>query len=120
MGSATRASPLRSRTTIFFRATVTRPAPSHALKTRLTECSVVILYGEYTDYIDQIGPAALNAGVTSSEFTRWGLGMAQEIDKAAMTLWLKYRQHDGELTGGPFGGDVDAFRYISTGAIIYF
>jgi hypothetical protein len=47
------------------------------------------LYGEYTQYIDQIGPAALNAGVTSSEFTRWGLGIAQEIDKAAMTLWLK-------------------------------
>ena len=78
------------------------------------------LYGEYTQYIDQIGPAALNAGVTSSEFTRWGLGIAQEIDKAAMTLWLKYRQHDGELTGGPFDGGLDAFSYVSTGGIIYF
>jgi hypothetical protein len=90
------------------------------VRRKWTDLGATILYGEYTDYIDQIGPAALNAGVTSSEFTRWGLGMAQEIDKAAMTLWLKYRQHDGELTGGPFGGDVDAFRYISTGAIIYF
>ena len=71
-------------------------------------------------YIDQIGPAALNAGVTSSEFTRWGFGVAQEIDKAAMTLWLKYRQHDGELTGGPFAGDLDAFQYVSAGGLIYF
>lgn len=90
------------------------------VRRKWTDLGATILYGEYTDYIDQIGPAALNAGVTSSEFTRWGLGMAQEIDKAAMTLWLKYRQHDGELTGGPFGGELDAFRYISTGAIIYF
>ena len=79
-----------------------------------------ILWGECTQYIDQIGPAALNAGVTGSEFTRWGFGAAQEIDSAAMTLWIKYRQHDGELTGGPFDGDLDAFRYISTGALIYF
>jgi hypothetical protein len=79
-----------------------------------------ILYGEYAEYIDQIGPAALNAGVTSSEFTRWGLGAVQEIDSAAMSVWLKYRQHDGELTGGSLAGELDAFQYISTGAIIYF
>ncbi len=62
----------------------------------------------------------LNAGVTGSEFTRWGFGAAQEIDSAAMSLWIKYRQHDGELEGGPYAGDLDAFRYISTGAILYF
>jgi hypothetical protein len=49
-----------------------------------------------------------------------GFGIAQEIDKAAMTLWLKYRQHDGELTGGPFDGGLDAFFYVGTGGIIYF
>jgi hypothetical protein len=51
---------------------------------------------------------------------RWGFGIAQEIDSAAMSLWLKYRQHDGELEGGAFSGELDAFRYISTGALIYF
>jgi hypothetical protein len=79
-----------------------------------------ILYGEYTQYLDQVGPAALNAGVAASEFTRFGFGVAQEIDQAAMTLWLKYRQHDGELDGDPFAGALDAFRYVSTGAIINF
>jgi hypothetical protein len=33
---------------------------------------------------------------------------------------VKYRQHNGELTGGPFDGDLDAFRYVSTVAIIHF
>jgi hypothetical protein len=37
-----------------------------------------------------------------------------------MSVWLKYRQHGGELTGGPFAGDLDAFRYISAGGLIYF
>ena len=37
-----------------------------------------------------------------------------------MSLWIKYRQHDGELTGGPLDSDLDAFRYISTGAILCF
>ncbi len=90
------------------------------IRRKWTDLGATVLYGEYTQYIDQIGPAALNAGVTSSEFTRWGLGVAQEIDKAAMSVWLKYRQHGGELTGGPFAGDLDAFRYISAGRLIYF
>ncbi len=79
-----------------------------------------VLYGEYTQYLDQIGPAALNAGVTGSEFTRWGFGAVQEIDSASMSLWIKYREHDGELAGGPFAGGLDAFRYVSTGGIINF
>ena len=44
----------------------------------------------------------------------------QELDGASMSLFIKYRQHDGELTGGPFDGGLDAFRYVSTGGIINF
>ena len=90
------------------------------MRRKWTAHGATIFWGEYTEYLDQIGPAALNSGVSSSAFTRVGFGVAQEIDKAAMTLWLKYRQHDGELTGGAFEGGLDAFRYVSTGAIIYF
>ena len=90
------------------------------MRRKWTALGATILYGEFAQYIDQLGPAALTAGVTSSEFTRWGFGVVQEIDKAAMTLWLKYRQHDGDITGGPFAGDLDDFRYVSTGGLIYF
>lgn len=37
-----------------------------------------------------------------------------------MTLWIKYRRHDGELMGGPFGGGLDAFFYVSGGGLISF
>ncbi len=85
-----------------------------------TTLGPTILWGECGQYLDQTGPAALNAGVTRSIFTRFGFGLAQEIDKAAMTLWIKYRQHDGDLDGGPFAGDVDAFTYVSSGGIVSF
>ena len=90
------------------------------IRRKWTGLGATILWGDCGQYLDQTGPAALNAGVTASEFTRWGLGAAQEIDKAAMTLWIKYRQHDGDLNGGPFAGSLDAFTYVSTGGIIYF
>jgi hypothetical protein len=34
-------------------------------------------------------PLALNSGATGSTCTRWGFGLAQEVDAAAMTLWIK-------------------------------
>lgn len=85
-----------------------------------TSHGATILWGEYGQYLDQMGPAALNAGVTDSEFTRWGLGVAQEFDKAALTLWIKFREHEGEVAGGALAGDLDSFRYVTTGGIINF
>jgi predicted porin len=78
-----------------------------------------VFYGEYGQYIDQLGPAALSAGATSGEFTRWGLGAVQEIDAASMSLWLKFREHEADITGIAPGG-IDDFRYVSTGALINF
>ena len=84
-------------------------------------CSLghTVVYGEYTKYIDQLSPAALNAGATGSEFTRWGLGAVQEIDAASMSLWLKYREHQVAISGSGLGG-IEDFRYVSTGALINF
>lgn len=78
-----------------------------------------VLYGEYGQYIDQLGPAALLAGATSGEFSRWGLGAVQEIDAASMSLWLKFREHEAHISGGALG-EIDDFRYVSTGALINF
>ena len=69
-----------------------------------------VFYGEYGQYIDQLGPAALMAGATSGEFTRWGLGAVQEIDAASMSLWLKFREHEADISGGALG-EIDDFRY---------
>ena len=78
-----------------------------------------VIFGEYGQYLDQLGPSALAAGATSSEFSRWGLGAVQEIDAASMSIWVKYREHEAEITGIAPGG-IDDFRYISTGALINF
>lgn len=78
-----------------------------------------ILFGEYGQYFDQLSPAALNAGATESEFSRWGIGAAQEIDAASTTLWTRYRQQGVSITGGGLG-DIDDFRYLSVGALVNF
>jgi len=78
-----------------------------------------VLYGEYAECIDQLGPAALKAGATASELTRWGLGAVQEIDSASMSLWIQYHQQEVSITGGGLGG-IDDFRYVTSGALINF
>jgi hypothetical protein len=78
-----------------------------------------VIYGEYGAYIDQLSPAALAAGATSSEFARFGIGAVQEIDAASMSLWVKYREHRADVSGVGFGA-LDDFRYVSTGALINF
>jgi hypothetical protein len=64
-------------------------------------------------------PAALKAGATASELSRWGIGAVQEVDSASMSLWVQYRQQEVEITGGNLGG-IDDFFYVTTGALINF
>ena len=78
-----------------------------------------VLYGEGGQYLDQIGPAALNFGITSSDFSYWGLGAVQEIDSAAMSVWLKYRKHQADVTGGNID-TIDDIDFIAVGSIINF
>jgi hypothetical protein len=65
------------------------------------------------------GPAALKAGATASELSRWGLGAVQELDSASMSVWIRYRRQAASITGGALGG-IDDFGYVSTGALINF
>ncbi|MFN3624901.1 MAG: hypothetical protein ACK4TP_12665, partial [Hyphomicrobium sp.] len=61
----------------------------------------------------------------------WGLGVVQEIDAAAMSLWLSYRHIDADISGigctngnaatlGLAGCSVEDFQYIKGGALINF
>ena len=54
----------------------------------------------------------------------WGLGVVQEIDAAAMSLWAKWRHHeldavvnDGGVLEGKSVDDVDMFL---AGAVIFY
>ena len=73
--------------------------------------------------IDQLGPAALALGATSSTFDRWGGVLAQEIDAAAMTIYLKYEHYEADLSGPGLSAtatDLDDADFVSVGGLINF
>jgi hypothetical protein len=45
-----------------------------------------------------IAMLSLALGATASTFRRYGCGIAQEIDTAAMTVYLKYQHYDADAT----------------------
>jgi predicted porin len=88
------------------------------LRERWTPLGHTVLYGEYMDGEQDAGAA--DAG--SVEL--WGLGVVQEIDAAAMSLWLSYRNIEadtGDLNavGANTPGSID-FQYVKFGALINF
>ena len=89
------------------------------IRKQWTPLGHTVLYGEGGQYLDQIGPAALNFGITSSDFSYWGLGAVQEIDSAAMSIWLKYRKHQAEVSGEDIG-KLDDIDFVAVGSIINF
>lgn len=87
-----------------------------------TPLGATIVYGDYAAYYDQIGPALLG-NVTSSKLERFGGGIAQEIDAAAMTVYLKYQRYEGDVTsvaGFTALDDIDSVDFVSMGAVINF
>ena len=72
-----------------------------------------IVYGEYLENQD--------GGNTGSQLEVWGLGMVQEIDAAAMSLWMKMR--NASVSGLQEGGaefEAADFRWVGFGALINF
>jgi hypothetical protein len=106
-----------------------------------------VLYGEYGRYDDQFG---LTAGfdlagdlscvggqfedcyVFGSEVERWGLGLVQEIDSAAMHVWVRWQHQEldvdfvgfeGACTnngGCARSGSFDDWDLFQAGGIIFF
>ena len=87
-----------------------------------------ILYGEYSEGNDQLSVAAFDAGIRGTNQRFWGVGAVQEIDAAAMSVWLKYRNQDGSFTGNANAGlgiaagktELDNLQTVSFGALINF
>lgn len=80
-----------------------------------------IVYSDYAQYNDQLGPAALGLGATSSALRRFGCGAAQEIDTAAMTVYMKYQRYDADVTGlSAAVGHLDSADFVSAGVLLNF
>ena len=89
-----------------------------------------VLYGEYEKFADSVPDFFTNIGLQAST-TLWGLGVVQEVDAAAMSVWLKYRHIDGDFKGiGCDNGNatlltgadcsLDSFQYVGVGGLINF
>ncbi len=92
------------------------------LRQKFSSLGHTIFWGEYAVYEDQISPAALARGATSSEFEKYGGGIAQEIDAASMTVWIKYRVQDAEIEAPVAAnlGDLEDLHMLTLGGMINF
>ena len=90
---------------------------------KLTQLGSTHLYGEYSEQYDSFESSQNINGdlIASSDGTRYGVGVVQDIDAAAMSLWAKWRHHELDVTG--LSGteyefeDVDLFL---AGAVIFY
>ena len=106
------------------------------IRQRWTPLGHTVLYGEYLRAENNnsttnilVGPGDGNGGgvgdfsgpdfVGESTVKVWGLGVVQEIDAAAMSVWVKYR-HLSADTSGTNAFATDDFDYVGTGALINF
>ncbi len=97
------------------------------IRTRMNSLGATVFYGEYgkSDDAYAVGQddngAALGGNLlTGSEMTRYGVGIVQEIDAASMSVWAKWRHHEGELdtaAGNTEFEDLDMFIF---GGVIFF
>jgi predicted porin len=105
------------------------------IRQRWTPLGHTVLYGEYSERINMFDPTAFeNPGslfgadpsTLHSNMQEIGGGLVQEVDAAAMSLWISYKHFDGDVSGcGKFGGpcgsiDFDSFDLVKFGALINF
>jgi hypothetical protein len=78
------------------------------LRRNWNHLGATVLYGEYL---------TSDADVTDRELNWWGLGVVQEVDAAAMSLWLKYRNYEFDDNTGTSYEDMNE---VTFGALINF
>ena len=91
---------------------------------------ITTIFGEYRKNENGSNPgkslfgAASNTNyVQSSDVDNWAVGVVQNIDAAAMDLYVIYRHSDGDVTSGAAGStrtSLDDFDMVMTGARIQF
>ena len=90
------------------------------VRRKWTPLGATIVYGDAGKYIDQVGPAAVSLGITSSELNQFGGGIVQELDSVSMSVWLKYRQQSAEISGAGAMGPLEDLQTLSMGVLVGF
>ncbi len=91
-----------------------------------------VMYGEYGKNDDKMSAGLFDGGVNSSDLDQYGIGFVQEIDAAAMSLWLAWRHYEADVNCDVGGGvcnvaglaagnnSLDEFDLVKFGALINF
>lgn len=106
------------------------------LRRRMHPLGHTVFYGEYQHWNqDALRAYGINSGggggtcsaffaECTSETDMWGLGVVQEVDAAAMSFWLSYRNLEADVNDvrGANRGSVptEDFQYVKFGALINF
>ena len=120
------------------------------IKRTWSPLGATVLFGEYAEYKDQFGAIAgtdlcaaggafnltgggvapvcvanASAFVTNSEVQRWGLGVVQEIDPAAMHLYARWQHLDLDVdlvngAGASVSQDFESWDLFQVGGVIFF
>jgi predicted porin len=95
------------------------------LRTKFNHLGATVFYGEYLNADGQgdVGDGLSVVSTSIDEVEVWGLGIVQEVDAAAMSVWVKYRNLSADtsvnsLTG--FDDGVEDFDYVGVGGLINF
>jgi predicted porin len=97
------------------------------IKQKLNGLGATVVWGEYANSEDGLltgeDRAQLFNGLVASgsDYTRWGVGVSQWIDAAALQVYALYQHHEAEIetAGGSVGG-LQAFDLVVVGGVIKF
>jgi predicted porin len=100
------------------------------LRSRFSALGHTVFYGEYLNSDGQGNVDVLDIdGVATGDVVNigtmevWGGGIVQEIDAAAMSIWVKYRHQSLDVTNDPANAanvGVEDFQYVGVGGLINF
>jgi predicted porin len=85
------------------------------VRTKLSPLGATVFFGEYGENNDKQSLALFQQGVASSSISQWGLGVVQEIDAAAMSLWVVYRNFSAEQNCVVGNANADCTAVVGAG-----
>ncbi|MBU1211504.1 MAG: porin [Alphaproteobacteria bacterium] len=101
------------------------------IKQKWSSLGSTTFYGEYGENDDKMSAALFDAGVSSSTIEQYGVGIVQNVDAAAMQLWVSWRHFDVDSVNCAGAGcaavglnngttSFDAIDIVKAGALIAF
>lgn len=103
------------------------------LKRKVFALGSTTFYGEYGQKDDTFTAGMYDAGVNTSEMDHYGIGIVQNVDAAAMQMWLSWRHYEGDVNcidqaAGSCAGiglaqgnnSLEEFDLVKFGALINF